>query len=167
MNGTTITQSVVVGNVSTNWVVAGADMQGDIFWRNSATGEVGMWVMNGAKVSKTADLGVAPSTWNIAAIGDFDNNGSMDLLWRDTSGNVGIWLMNGTAILSTSVIGNVPLNWMLSNTGDYNGDGKSDIMWTDNAGNVGVWLMDGATVSTSSSYGNAGTAWTVQALNAN
>ena len=167
MNGTTITQSVVVGNVSTNWVVAGADMQGDIFWRNSATGEVGMWVMNGAKVSKTADLGVAPSTWNIAAIGDFDNNGSMDLLWRDTSGNVGIWLMNGTAILSTSVIGNVPSNWTLSNTGDYNGDGKSDIMWTDNAGNVAVWLMDGATISTSSTLGNAGTAWTVQALNAN
>ena len=27
-------------------------MNGDIFWRNTTTGEVGMWVMNGTKIAR-------------------------------------------------------------------------------------------------------------------
>ena len=97
MNGTTILQSAVVGNVSTNWVIAGADMNGDIFWRNTTTGDVGMWVMNGTTIAQTVDFGAVPLSWTIAGIGDFDGNGSTDILWRDTGGNVGVWLLNGTA----------------------------------------------------------------------
>jgi hypothetical protein len=165
MNGTTITQSAVVGNVPTNWAVAGSDMHGDIFWRDSASGDVSMWVMSGTSVTSTAALGVVPLSWTISAVGDFDNNGSTDLLWRDTSGNVAMWLLNGTAVQSTSVIANVPLNWTVTNTGDYNGDGKSDIIWTNTAGEIDVWVMDGATISTTSTYGNLGT-YSVQVANA-
>ena len=111
MNGTSIVQTAVVGNVPTAWTVAGADSKGDIFWYNTTTHEVGMWVMNGANVVQTVDFGSVPATWKIAGVGDFDGNGSTDILWRDTSGNVGIWLMNGTQILSTTVLGNVPATW--------------------------------------------------------
>ena len=166
MNGTSILQSAVVGNVSTSWVIAGADMNGDIFWRNTTTGEVGMWVMNGTQIAQTVDFGAVPPTWSIDGIGDFDGNGSTDILWRDTSGNVGVWLLNGTNIMSTSVIGGMPANWSVAATGDYNGDGQSDILWIDNAGNVGAWLMNGATISSVAMYGNVGTAWSVQSLNA-
>jgi hypothetical protein len=166
MNGTKVLKSAVVGNVPTNWVIAGSDMHGDIFWRNSTTGEVGMWVMNGTTISKTADFGAVPLTWNLVGIGDFDNNGSTDMLWRDASGNIGIWLMNGTSILSTAVVGNLPLTQTIAQTGDFNGDGKTDIMFVDNTGNVGVWFMDGTAISTSTTYGNVGTSWTIQALNA-
>jgi alpha/beta hydrolase family protein/VCBS repeat protein len=166
MNGTTIQKSAVIGNVSTNWAIAGADTHGDIFWRNTVTGEVGMWVMNGTTIAKTVDFGAVPLTWSIAGIGDFDGNGSNDILWRDSSGNVGMWLLNGTSIMSTAVLGNVPTNWSLAQTGDYNGDVKSDILWIDNQGNVGSWLMNGTTVSSVGSYGNVGTSWAVQALGA-
>ena len=159
MNGTTIVQTAVVGNVPTAWTVAGADSKGDIFWYNTTTREVGMWVMNGAKVVQTVDFGSVPANWKIAGIGDFDGNGSTDILWRDTSGNVGIWLMNGTQILSTTVLGNVPTNWNVAQTGDYNGDGKSDILWLDTSGNVGAWFMNGTTVSSTTQYGNVGTTW--------
>ena len=167
MNGTSILTSAVVGNVSTNWVVAGADAHGDIFWRNSTTGEVGMWVMNGTKIANTVDFGPVAPTWTIVATGDFDGNGSEDILWRDTSGNVGMWLMNGTSILSTSVVGNMPLTTSIAETGDINGDGTSDILWTDSSGNVTAWFMNGATISSTAAYGNVGTSWSVQALNAN
>jgi hypothetical protein len=167
MNGTTIQQSAVLGNVSTNWTVVGADMNGDIFWRNTVTGEVSMWVMkNGTQIAQTVDFGVAPLNWTIAGIGDFDGNGSTDILWRDNSGNVGLWLMNGTQIMSTAVLGNAPLNWSIAQTGDYNGDTKSDILWIDNLGNVATWFMNGATVSSVTTYGNVGTAWSVQSLGA-
>ncbi len=166
MQGTTIQQAAVVGNVPTSWTVVGADMSGDIFWRNTSTGEVGLWMMNGIQVAQAVDFGAVPLTWTIAGIGDFDGNGSTDILWRDTSGNIAVWLLNGTKIMSTSVIGSVPANWSVAAIGDYNGDDKSDILWTDSAGNVGAWLMNGATILSVATYGNAGTAWSVQSLNA-
>jgi hypothetical protein len=166
MNGTSIVQTAVVGNVPTAWTVAGADSKGDIFWYNTTTHEVGMWVMNGANVVQTVDFGSVPATWKIAGVGDFDGNGSTDILWRDTSGNVGIWLMNGTQILSSKVLGNVPTSWNVAETGDYNGDGMSDILWLDTSGNVGAWFMNGTTVSSTTQYGNVGTTWTPQALSA-
>jgi Tannase and feruloyl esterase/FG-GAP-like repeat len=166
MNGASIMQTAIIGNVPLSWSVAGVDSKGDIFWYNTSTGEVGMWVMNGTKVVQSVDFGAVPSNWKIAGIGDFDGNGSTDILWRDTSGNVGVWLLNGTSILSTSVIGNVPLNWSIAQTGDYNGNGEADILWVDNLGNVAVWFMNGASISSVSNYGNIGTAWTAQSTNA-
>ena len=166
MNGTTVSQTAVLGNVPLAWSVAGMDHKGDIFWSNSTTGEVGMWTMQGTQVTATVDFGVVPSNWQIAGIGDFDGNGSTDILWRDTSGNVGIWLMNGTSVLSTKVIGNVPLTWTIAQTGDYNGDGKADILWVDSTGNVGAWFMNGTTIASTTQYGNIGTTWTAQTSNA-
>ena len=165
-SGTTIQQTTVLGNVPTSWVIVGSDSNGYIFWRNTSTGDVGMWKMSGTTIAQSVDFGPVPLSWTIAGTGDFDGNGSTDILWRDTSGNVGIWLMNGTQLMSTAVLGNVPLNWAIAQTGDYNGDGKSDVLWTDNTGNVGVWLMNGTSVSSTQNYGNIGTNWQVQSLNA-
>jgi hypothetical protein len=168
MNGSSIASTAVVGNVSTNWVIAGADTHGDIFWRNTVTGEVGMWTMNGTTVSKAIDFGTVPLTWTIAGIGDFDGNGSEDILWRDSAGNIGIWLMNGTSIYQTPVLGNVSLNWSVAQTGDYSGIDQSGILWTDTSGNVGAWFFKGpiSSPATTLIYGNVGTTWNVQALNA-
>jgi hypothetical protein len=166
MNGTQVLSTKVLGNAPLSWVVAGADMKGDIFWRNLSTGEVGIWVVNGTAISQTVDFGVVPLNWTLAGVGDFDGNGSTDLLWRDSQGNVGVWFMNGLQIMSSKVLGNVPLTWTIAQTGDYNGDGKSDILWTDISGDVGVWLMNGATISSTTTFGNVGTTWIVQSLNA-
>ena len=162
MNGWTVASTATIGNVPTNWVIVGADMRGDIFWRNTTTGDVAMWVMVDSQVAQAVDFGLVPLSWTIAGIGDFDGNGSTDLLWRDGSGNVSIWLLNGTQILSAPILGNVPLSWFITQTGDYNGDGMSDILWVDNTGNVAAWFMNGTGVLSSTVYGNVGTAWTVQ-----
>jgi hypothetical protein len=165
MNGTTVVQTATIGNVPTNWILAGSDAHGDIFWRNSTTGDVQMWVLNGSQVAKQVDLGIVPLNWTIAGNGDFDGNGSTDLLWQDNAGNVGVWLMNGTNILSSKVIGNAPSTWSIAATGDYNGDGKSDILWKDSSGDVGTWFLNGTTVSSTAGYGNVGGTWNVQAMN--
>jgi hypothetical protein len=166
MNGSTIASTTNLGNVPLTWSVVGADMKGDIVWRNTTTGEVGMWVVINGQVAQSVDFGVVPLNWTIAGIGDFDGNGSADLLWRDASGNVGVWLMNGTQIMQSSVLGNVPLTWSVTQTGDYNGDGLSDILWVDSAGNVAAWFMNGVASPSAVTYGNIGKTWTVQSLNA-
>ena len=91
MNGTTITGTAVVGQLPANWIVVGSDMKGDVFLRNTVAGDVAIWVMNGAQVAQSVDLGPVSLNWTVAGIGDFDSNGSTDLLWRDTAGDVAIW----------------------------------------------------------------------------
>ena len=166
MNGTTALQTVTVGNLSTDWAVMGADMKGDIFWRNTTTGEFAMWVMNGTTIAQNVSFGLQPLNWSVAGIGDFDGNGSEDILWRDTAGDVAIWLMNGTQFMTSTTFANVPLNWSIAQTGDYDGDGKTDILWLDTSGNVGVWFMNGTTFLQGFAFGNVGTNWSVQSLGA-
>lgn len=166
MNGTKVAKVATIGNVTPDWVILGADMHGDIFWRNNTTGDVSLWVMNGTQVTKFVDLGVVPANLSFAGIGDFDGLGSFDVLWRDTSGNVTVWLMNGTTIRSTATVGKVPPGWSIAETGDFNGDGKSDILLTDKEGDVAVWFLDGSTITSTKVYGKMGASWNVAALNA-
>ena len=166
MNGTQILQAGVVGQLPPSWIIVGSDMKGDIFLRNTSSGDVGMWVMNGTHVAQSVDFGPVSLNWAVAGIGDFDGNGSFDLLWRDTAGDAAIWLMNGTSIMSTKVLGNVSTSWNIAETGDFNGDGNSDILWVDNTGNVASWFMNGTSISSVVFYGSVGTNWTVQSLGA-
>ena len=166
MNGTQILQAGVVGQLPPNWIIVGSDMKGDIFLRNISSGDVGMWVMNGNHIAQSIDFGPVSLNWTVAGIGDFDGNGSFDLLWRDTAGDAAIWLMNGTSITSTKVLGNLPTSWNIAETGDFNGDGRSDVLWVDNTGNVGIWFMNGTSVSSVVFYGSVGTNWAVQSLGA-
>jgi hypothetical protein len=162
-----IVSTLPVGQLPANWVVVGADLNGWIFMRNTVSGDVGIWVMNGATVTYAVDLGSVPANWKIAGIGDFNGDGYSDVLWRDNLGNVGIWIMGltptGITIASAMVLGNVPTTWTIVQTGDYNGDGFSDILWMDNLGNIGAWFMKGTSIASTIIYGNIGTSWTVQA----
>ena len=170
MNGGEVVSTTAVGKLPANWTVVGGDMHGWVFLRNTVTNEVGVWVLANGRVVQTIDFGALPAQWSIAGIGDFDNNGFSDIVFRDTSGNVGIWLLNSTYkgpfIQSTAALGNVPLAWSIVGTGDYNADGTADILWQDKSGNVGAWFMNGTSILSTIMYGNVGTSWAVQALNA-
>jgi len=170
MNGPQITSTQSIGQLPSGWVIAQTDRRGAVFLRNTSTGDVAVWVMKGATIVRAVDLGSVPLSWTIAGIGDFDGNGSSDILWTDTTGDIAIWLMetnpNLVQVLSAAGLGTVsPSRWSIAQTGDYSGDGKADILWIDNTGNVAAWFMNGTTVSSSVTYGNIGTSWTIQSLN--
>ena len=67
--------------------------------------------MKGASVLSSGGLGNVPTTWSIVQTGDYNGDGTSDLLWRDNLGNTSIWFMNGTAVASTAGVGNIPTNW--------------------------------------------------------
>jgi hypothetical protein len=169
MNGSQITSTQFLATLPSGWVVQQTDRRAAIFFRNTTTGDVAVWVLQGTKIAQAVDLGPVPLNWTIAGIGDFDGNGSSDILWQDTAGDVAIWLMetdpNLVKILSTNVIGTVPLQWSIVHTGDYIGNGKADILWQDTSGNLAGWFMNGTSISATVNYGNIGTSWTVQNLN--
>jgi hypothetical protein len=133
----------------------------DIVWRDTS-GNVAIWLMNGAQVKLSAVAGTAPpATWSIVGHRDFNGDGTYDLLWRDTSGNTSMWFMLGTQVFSSASVGNIPTTWSVVGVADFNGDGKGDLLWRDSSGNTAVWLMNGASVLSTGSLGNIPTTWSV------
>ncbi|TMH88120.1 MAG: hypothetical protein E6H44_09780, partial [Betaproteobacteria bacterium] len=82
------------------------DGRSDVLWRNSATGENYIYLMNGLTVASQGSINsVSGQAWQVQGIGDFDGDGKADILWRNIStGENYIWLMNG---LSTASQGSV------------------------------------------------------------
>ena len=108
----------------------------DILWQHQTTGSLSAWLMNGTSLAALATVtpGVVSDTnWNIAGIGDFNNDGHPDIFWQhQTTGTLSAWLMNGTSLaaLATVTPGVVSdTNWKIAGVGDFNGDGHPDILW--------------------------------------
>src|SRR5262245_10643523 len=73
-----------------------ADARSDSLWSTGLTGQVVVWLMNGANVIGGGSSGSAdPMTWQIVGQRDFNADGRADILWRNNSGQVVVWLMNG------------------------------------------------------------------------
>lgn len=139
----------------------------DILWRNTQTGDVAIWFMNGITVDSVASFGQVPTSWQIAGTGDYDGDGKFDILWRDTSGNTAIWLMNGGQVKAAGSLGLVAPVWSVPITGDFDFDEKTDILWRDTQGNLVVWFMNGVNVKSAGLVGTVGDAnWQIQAANA-
>jgi hypothetical protein len=84
----------------------------DIVWRNTSTGEVALWLMNGTTIASSGFPGGVSLNWQIAQVGDVNADGKADVIWRNrTSGGVAVWLMNGLAIASVGFPGTAPTEW--------------------------------------------------------
>src|SRR5688572_7574005 len=88
-----------------NWQVAGVgdfngDARADIVWRNSATGENYVYLMNGKTIVTEGYIRtVADQNWEVATVGDFDGDGKDDLFWRnEATGENYLYPMDGLAI---------------------------------------------------------------------
>jgi hypothetical protein len=95
-----------------------------------------------------------PGDWIIGDIGDLDNNGTADVIWRHVpTGLVAAWLMTpGTGEVGTSgVIATIPADWIIAGMGDLNlGIGPADVVWHHpSSGLAAGWLMNGLTVDDS------------------
>jgi hypothetical protein len=127
-----------------------ADGKGDLVWRQMQTGDVSMWMMNGASVSQGPVIAPGvPLSWQIVEQGDLDGDGFTDLVWRNNqNGDLSVWFMNGASARQAPVIAlGVPLNWQTVATGDLNGDGTADLLWRNvQDGDLAAWLMNGSNV---------------------
>ncbi|BAC91568.1 gll3627 [Gloeobacter violaceus PCC 7421] len=157
MNGTTYVGSVSLpAQLDSNWRIRGAgDFNGDgspdIVWRNFATGANVLWLMDGVILTSTVSLPAVGLDWVIYGSGDadYDNNGTPDIIWRNTkTGANSIWLMDGPAYSASAILPAVSPNvgWEPNAFGDYSADGKPDIIWRNyTTGANTLWLLDGTT----------------------
>jgi hypothetical protein len=115
------------------------DGHSDILFRNKATGELEFWQMIDSRVFDVIPLPTMNPHWIAAGAGDFDANGTTDILWYDAGRLMGrIWLMGDVA-------GNrefdLPLEagWVVEGSGDFNGDGRGEIAISNQSSRVEMW----------------------------
>jgi beta-glucanase (GH16 family) len=125
-----------------------ADGKSDLMWRHRGTGQVGVWLLNGATILASGATGTIDLNWSIVAGGDLTGDGKADIVWRHrTTGLVYLWTMNGVTTTAQGPITTVAdSNWKIFASGRYNSDNKTDLLWRNTAtGAVYVWIMNGAT----------------------
>src|ERR1051326_5020027 len=89
------------------------------------------------------------SLFNPLVPGDFDANGTPDIVWQnDNTRQVYVWYMGGP--LGSNYIGasylafNGMAGWSVAAIADLNGDGHHDLLWQNNfTGQVYVWYLGG------------------------
>lgn len=121
MNGLVVASSQQVANstsVSSSWAVAGTpdldgDGRSDVLWRNTSSGVVSAWLMNGAsRVGGGTVTSTVSNAWKIIGTSDLNGDGRDDLLWRKVSnGDVYGWLMNGITQQGSGFIRNAGTTW--------------------------------------------------------
>jgi hypothetical protein len=130
---------------------ANADGRSDLFWHNSATGQLYELQANGLTMGAGAILDTrADLNWKVAAIADLNADGRADVVWQhNTTGQVYGLLLNGTTIASEGTIYNEPnTQWKIVGAGDFNGDGRADLLWRNGTtGDVFLLLMNGLAVA--------------------
>ncbi len=123
----------------------------DLLWQHT-DGRLSAWLMNGTTLQAGVQFGPAalPDVrWRMAATGDFDGDGSGDVIFQhDTSGSIAAWLMSGTTLLAGADVGQVAETaWKIRGAGDFDRDGWPDLVWQhEGDGRVAVWLMQGTSL---------------------
>ncbi|MFO1501048.1 MAG: FG-GAP-like repeat-containing protein [Verrucomicrobiota bacterium] len=141
-------------------IVAAADFnrdgQSDLLWRDAATGQTAIWLMNGTTLVAANSFPInkennrcatVDSSWEVVGVADFDGDGYSDIVWRQpTSNTTAVWYLDlgGTNTTRNSVI---PYHegggdWKLRAVGDFNQDGLGDLVWqNDISRQIAIWHM--------------------------
>ncbi|KJU87553.1 conserved hypothetical protein, secreted [Candidatus Magnetobacterium bavaricum] len=131
---------------------------------SSNDGMLVMWQMNGTDISNVVPHGVVGTEWQILGYGDFDSDGTDDILWQNTNtGEVHIWSMKGVSIAShSSPAKTLGSDWQFAGIGDLDGDGRSDVLWRNtDTGMVVIWLMNSTAISNVVSPATLGSEWQI------
>jgi CARDB/FG-GAP-like repeat/RTX calcium-binding nonapeptide repeat (4 copies) len=123
------------------------DGTSDILLRDNADGSVAAWEMNGGELKADVPVGAGQNTtgWHIQGTGDFNGDGTSDILWRNDNGQVALWEMSGGQLANGVLVGTNQntSGWHIEGTGDFNGDGTTDVLWQNADGRVAIWEMQG------------------------
>jgi hypothetical protein len=131
-----------------NWDIAAVgdyngDGKDDIFWRNNATGENLVYMMNGAAISYVDHPPPLDVAWKIVPATISGLTSRTGMLWRNSStGEVYYWSTPYYSPSSHSVAVVDP-QWVIAGVADFDRDGARDMLWRNQTtGEVYLYTMD-------------------------
>jgi hypothetical protein len=132
----------------------------DILWYRPGTGGTAIWLMNnsGGVASATFPGALNPAVWALSDVGDFDGDGTDDILWyKASNGGTAVWRMSAGTVSSASFPGALnPAVWSQAGVGDFNDDGFDDILWYKASnGGTAIWHMNASATVGSASFPGA------------
>jgi hypothetical protein len=136
-------------SIPDGWHVVGiGDFNGDGFddlLLRDDTGQTVNWLGqgNGTFSDNSVNFTLNPGVdWDVAGIGNFNGDGSSDILWRSDNGTADdlLGLANGGFVGNPNFTINPGLDWHIVGTGDFNGDGCDDILWRSDSGTLVSFL---------------------------
>ena len=110
----------------------------------------------GSVTSASAMLTVTPTVK-----GDYNNDGRVDLLFRDTAGALTAWYMNGTGAPQSVPFGLLSTQWTIVGTSDFNGDRRTDLLIRHTGGTLTARLTTGTATPQNVTLALVDPAWTV------
>jgi hypothetical protein len=136
--------------VPTSWQVDGVgdfngDGKDDLIWRRD-DGAFTTWLAQGYGGFVSNDTNswtTLPTSWQVAATGDFNGDGRDDIAWRRSDGAFTTWLAQGNGSFVSNDANSfavLPTNWQVEGTGDFNNDGRDDLVWRRDDGAFTTWL---------------------------
>ncbi|MEY3026016.1 MAG: hypothetical protein RLZZ238_913 [Planctomycetota bacterium] len=125
LDGLTISRDEPVadaGPVFSDWSPSGmgdldGDGQADLLWRNTSSGQINAWFMDGLTKASGGTVSSSVSLiYTVAGLMDLDGDSRVDIVWRNTTnGDVNGWLMDGLTKRSGAFIRNATLDWRIIN----------------------------------------------------
>jgi hypothetical protein len=145
INNDAVQGAFSLGATGQDWVVDGVgdfngDGTSDVLQQSISAGVTTLQVLtihNNALQSVTS-LGGVGADWQVDGIGDFNHDGTSDILMELGAGStktLEILTMHNNAVQFATALGAIGGNVFVDGVGDFNGDGTSDIsMHTDSGG---------------------------------
>jgi hypothetical protein len=130
---------------------------------HAGSGDLTIWEMQGAQVVRHLSLAQLPAPWKLEAPGDYDGDGTTDLLWRNTdTGQLIVWLVRAGAVATGAGLDlpDVTKDWTVVARGDFDGDGRDDIALAHPQQNlVDLVHLNGSQVVSRETRSAPGTRW--------
>jgi hypothetical protein len=111
----------------------------------------------------SGDLGSHGGGYQVAGVGDFNYDGTADVLWHNpTTGAAETWQLHDGNWSQSVDLGSHGAGWQVAGIGDFDGDGTSDVLWRESAtGKLDAWAMQDGQWAKSTDLGSHGADWTV------
>jgi probable HAF family extracellular repeat protein len=166
-----ITGAFSLGAVGLEWQVAGFgdfnhDGTTDMVLYDNSVGDATayeVYDISNNQIISANSLGGVGSNWRVAGFGDFNGDGTTDMLLRNSStGHFEFYDIVNNQIASAAPLGTVGLDWKVAGFGDFNGDGTTDMMLRNvNTGVFELYDVNNNMVTSASTVGQVGNEWQV------
>ena len=136
--------------------------RGDLLFVNQADNSVQAWLLDysGGVTVISKPVLVGPSTLTAKwKTGDFNGDGTTDLLGETSDGATTIYLVSGGAVTTQQQLRAPGSGWHVAFVADFDNDGNSDILWRSDSGATEMWLMNGSTIAQQATIMPPGSPW--------